>query len=257
MKHIPAIILSTVAAVGGFLAFGQPSGATHSRTPIAAQTPESPVAIELFTSQGCSSCPPADKLAARLVNEENLVIISRPVTYWDRLGWKDTLAREENTSLQRRYALRGLAGRNGVYTPQIVIDGVRGTVGSNEAQVRQFIKQSAKAKAALALRPQDDGSVIVGIAGQAPSRAELTLVALDSHETVKIGRGENGGREVSYTNVLLDETNLGAWSGGQAAITIRPELLALPGADRYALLLRGENAGPILAARYVARGGEK
>ncbi|WP_432201447.1 DUF1223 domain-containing protein [Erythrobacter sp. W53] len=252
---IPATILGTLATVGVFLTFGAPSTALMAG-PILVETPETPVAIELFTSQGCSSCPPADRVAAKLAKEENLVVISRPVTYWDRLGWKDTLAREENTKLQRDYAFQGLSGRNGVYTPQVVVDGQRGTVGSNEAIVRQYIKQSAKAPAALALRPQDDGSVIIGVAGDTSKAAHLTLVALDSHVSVKIGRGENGGRTVNYTNVVVDETRLGEWNGGKASFTITPNQLSHIGADRYALLLRSKNAGPILAARYVVRGEE-
>ena len=96
-----------------------------------------PVLVELFTSQGCSSCPPADRLAARLAPEPGVVVISRPVTYWDRLGWKDTLARPENTDLQRAYARRTLAGRNGVYTPQTVVDGEFGAVGSQESRLRR------------------------------------------------------------------------------------------------------------------------
>ena len=100
-------------------------GTTAEKATSAATDRHHPVLLELFTSQGCSSCPPADRLAERLTKEPGLLVISRPVTYWDRLGWKDTLAREENTQLQRAYAARGLAGENGVFTPQIVIDGNR------------------------------------------------------------------------------------------------------------------------------------
>ncbi len=97
-----------------------------------------PVAVELFTSQGCSSCPPADVLMSKLAREPNIVVLTRPVTYWDKLGWKDTLAREENTSLQRSYAARGGEG-SGVYTPQAMVQGRMAAVGSNEGQLRRLI----------------------------------------------------------------------------------------------------------------------
>lgn len=213
-----------------------------------AEPPAQPVLIELFTSQGCSSCPPADALAAKLSGEPNLVVITRPVTYWDRLGWKDTLAREENTSLQRAYAARGLAGNNGVYTPQIVVDGTRGTVGSNAAQIRQFIKQSANAPAAIAYSPRGEGYSI-GVAGA--GRAELVLLALSAHENVKIGSGENGGRQIAYTNVLRSERKLADWQGGKLTVPLTSTQLRTPGADRYALVLREANGGKVLAARML------
>src|SRR3546814_2316327 len=100
--------------------------------------------IELFTSQGCSSCPPADALFAKLAKDPGIVAISRPVTYWDRLGWKDTLARPENTALQRAYAARNIAGA-GVYTPQAVVQGGAGTVGSREGEIRTLAAQAASA----------------------------------------------------------------------------------------------------------------
>lgn len=175
-------------------------GALLAAKPAAA--PSQPVLVELFTSQGCSSCPPADALAGKLATEASLVVVTRPVTYWDRLGWKDTLGREENTALQRAYAARGLAGNTGVYTPQIVVDGARATVGSNGAQVRQLIGQSRDALAAIAAKPISGGRLAIGIAGPEKARGELMLLALSSRETVRIGSGENGGRRIDYTNVV-------------------------------------------------------
>ncbi len=110
---------------------------------VAAATPaaSAPVAIELFTSQGCSSCPPADAALARLAQDPGVVAITRPVTYWDALGWKDTLAREENTRLQRGYAARQQS--HSVYTPEAVVQGEAGTVGSREAEVRRMVAAAA------------------------------------------------------------------------------------------------------------------
>jgi len=212
-----------------------------------------PVLIELFTSQGCSSCPPADHLAARLAREAGLVVVSRPVTYWHRLGWKDTLALAENTRLQRAYAASGLAGRNGVYTPQAVIAGSAGLVGADEAGIRaQLAAARQRQGAALRVRRLADGGYAVGIAGRAPQPAELVLLAVTRRAEVAIGRGENGGRAVAYANVLRAETRLGAWWGGRRAVTIAPRQLAAAGADRHALVLRVPDGGAVLAATWLS-----
>lgn len=216
----------------------------------AADAAASPVLVELFTSQGCSSCPPADALAEKLAKEEGLVVVSRPVTYWDRLGWKDTLAREDNSRLQRAYAQRGIAGKNGVYTPQIVIDGKRGTVGSNEALVRQYIGHERKAPAAISARTLEDGSLAVGVAG-AGTDAELVLLAMRSHVTVRIGAGENGNRAIGYTKVVVDEQVVAEWAGGKQGVHVKADRLKAPRADRYALVLREKDAGPVLASRLI------
>ncbi|MEM8724626.1 MAG: DUF1223 domain-containing protein, partial [Pseudomonadota bacterium] len=208
--------------------------------------------LELFTSQGCSSCPPADRLAAKFDKEPKFVVISRPVDYWDRLGWKDTFASPENTDRQRAYSRRGLGGYNGVYTPQSVVDGLLGEVGSNERTIRRYAGQAAKAKrAAIRIRKLDSGGYGVGIAGSSSGQAELTLTAVARSETVAIGRGENGGRKVTYTNVLIDERRIADWSGGSASLRIEPHQLRVQGADRYAVILREPNAGRVLAARWL------
>lgn len=210
-----------------------------------------PVLVELFTSQGCSSCPPADELAVKLAHEAGLVVVTRPVTYWDRLGWKDSLAREENTILQRAYAARGLAGRNGVYTPQVVIDGVRGAVGSNAMQIRQLIRQSADAPAAIAVRARPDGALAVGVGGPAKAHGEIILIALSSRETVNIGSGENGGRRIDYANVVRGERKLADWRGGKLSLVVPTAWLRTRGADRHALVLRNVDGGAVHAARMV------
>lgn len=211
-----------------------------------------PVLLELFTSQGCSSCPPADRLAERLANEPGLVVISRPVTYWDRLGWKDTLASEANTELQRAYAATGLSGQNGVYTPQLVIDGRYGTVGSREDEVRSgIVSHGGKGSAAIRVRDLGAKGIAVGIDGTAARPAELVLVAARRKAEVAIGRGENSGRKISYINVLRGEQRLSTWDGGKASLVIAPDKLRQAGADAYALVLREPDGGKVLAARWL------
>ncbi|MEL7219134.1 MAG: DUF1223 domain-containing protein, partial [Pseudomonadota bacterium] len=236
----------TVFVGAGVALFPQASGA-QSYT-----APTEPVLIELFTSQGCSSCPPADRLAKRLDKEEGLVVISRPVTYWDYLGWKDSLALEENTELQRAYAERGLAGYNGVYTPQSVISGAIGEVGSRERAVRQMISRAAANRdAALRVRGNETRGFGIGLAGETERPAELILMGVDAHAEIDIGRGENRGRRIAYTNVLKGERKLASWRGGSASHVIEASILNMTGADRYAVVLRETGAGRVLAARWL------
>lgn len=211
-----------------------------------------PVLIELFTSQGCSSCPPADRLAARIAGDSDLVVIARPVTYWDRLGWKDTLAREANTDLQQAYARAGLAGRNGVYTPQMVVDGIFGAVGSREGDVRGGVTQyGGRGGAAIRVNNLGAAGFGIGLGGETDRAAELVLIAVTRKVDVGIGRGENSGRTVTYTNVVRDERRVATWQGGKASHVVTPDQLAVSGADAHALVLRQTDGGKVLAARWL------
>jgi hypothetical protein len=233
-------LLIIIAALASLGAAGPPAPAILT-----------PVAVELFTSQGCSSCPPADALAERLAREPNIILLTRPVTYWDRLGWKDTLAREENTQLQHDYAARGGTG-SGVYTPQIMVQGATGVVGSEEAAVRRLI-QAEKQQPGPGLRAEvtADGGRTVTINGATRSPSTITLIALKSEVVVRIGSGENGGRTVRYTNIVRSEAPVGRWTGGPMTFTIAGRQMQVTGADRYALILRDGPAGRIVAARYL------
>jgi hypothetical protein len=214
-----------------------------------APAPVTPVAVELFTSQGCSSCPPADALMEQLAQQPNIVAITRPVTYWDRLGWKDTLAREDNTRLQQSYASKGLAGA-GVYTPQIVVQGESGAVGSHREVVSRLIAaEKARPGPGISATMAADGGrqVFVGN-GQAGA---LSLIALKAEVVVRIGSGENGGRTVRYSNVFLGEQALGRWDGKATTLVIPGSAFATRGADRHALIIRAGTAGRIVAARYL------
>jgi hypothetical protein len=251
---------TALALLAGIAAIGAAFTAVSQGTPVQAQSGGNvpsptgePVLIELFTSQGCSSCPPADKVAAKIAPSPGLVVISRPVTYWDRLGWKDTLAKEANTNLQQAYARRGLEGRNGVYTPQAVVNGRFGTVGSGELNVRRGVAHNSGAGNA-AIRVNDLGAegYGVGLGGDTAGQAELVLVAITRDVEVAIGSGENGGRAVTYTNVLRDEQAIASWNGGKASHVVSPAQLKVKGANRYALILREPGGGPVLAARWLS-----
>ncbi len=209
-----------------------------------------PVVIELFTSQGCSSCPPADMLASRLAKDDSLLVISRPVTYWDRLGWKDTLARPQNTALQRAYASKGNEG-SGVYTPQIVVNGGDGAVGSREGDIRSIVRRARVGGPEITVDKDDRGQFIVTISGKSAHMASVSLLALSSSETVSVGRGENGGRKSHYVNVVKSETNLGSWRGDDVSFPITNDNFQVFGADKYAVILQRPGAGPIIGAKLL------
>lgn len=201
-----------------------------------------PVVVELFTSQGCSSCPPADALITRLAREPGVVAITRPVTYWDGLGWKDTLARPGNTDLQRAYDARQLPG-GGVYTPEAVIQGRYGAIGSDERQIRSRIAQARRLGGPTLTV---NGRQLTVSGGQ--GHARIQLISLQPMVSVHIGRGENGGREVRYADVLTGETTIGSWSGGTMHFRLPADARAT---GRAAILLRAGPAGPILAAKLL------
>lgn len=248
---IRLILALTLIICAALTAISQPTaGSAQSGTPRPAS---GPVFVELFTSQGCSSCPPADRLAEKLAREKGLILISRPVDYWDRLGWKDTLASPANTALQRAYARRGLAGYNGVYTPQTVIAGAFGEVGSDEGVLRSQIRAEKRLgnAAALSVQRVDGRGFAVGLAGKADRPAQLWLLSVSSQENIAIARGENRGRTVRYTNALIREERLMTWNGGKQGVAIAALRLAVPGADRYAVVLREPDGGQVLAARWL------
>jgi hypothetical protein len=246
-------VIAVLGAASLGLSQGAPSAAPKSGPGPAVAVSGEPVLLELFTSQGCSSCPPADALAEKLSANPGLVVISRNVTYWDRLGWKDTLGKESNTALQQRYASRGLEGRNGVYTPQLVVAGAYGVVGSRADEVASGVKQyGGRSDAAIRIVPQAGGGYAINLSGTGTGKAELVLVAVTRKVEVCIGSGENGGRSVTYPNVLRSERRLSDWAGGAASVTLAATQLRVPGADRYALVLRQPDGGKVLAARWVA-----
>jgi hypothetical protein len=172
--------------------------------------------IELFTSQGCSSCPPADKLLAQFAADPSLIPISLPIDYWDYLGWKDTLADPRNSARQRAYS--HTRGDREVYTPQVVVNGTLHAVGSDKEAIESAILQSRKDAATLSLPVSmnvADGRVLVRVAdgrsGQPP--AEVWICGLLKAATVAIGRGENSGKTITYHNVARRWVKLGSWTG--------------------------------------------
>jgi hypothetical protein len=170
--------------------------------------------IELFTSQGCSSCPPADKLAADYARDPSVIMMSLAVDYWDYLGWKDTLALSGHSNRQRAYAK--VRGDRQVYTPQAVIDGALHAVGSDKPAIEQAIRKERDQALTLPVTMTQDGdklSVQVPASKDEHGQAEVWLCPITRSVPVTISRGENNGHTFTYTNVVRRWIKLGDWSG--------------------------------------------
>ncbi len=181
--------------------------------PAAAQEPRA--VVQLFTSQGCSSCPPADRLMGQLAQDPTLITMSLPVDYWDYLGWKDTLALHGNSTLQRDYAVT--RGDREVYTPQAVINGVVHALGSDKGAIENAIASTrGQHPCALPVKLSvAGGNVTVHVpAATGPHKSgEVWLFPITDEARVKIGRGENRGRTIVYRNVVRRWVKLGEWNG--------------------------------------------
>lgn len=168
-----------------------------------------PVVVELFTSQSCSSCPPADRVLGELAEKDNVIALSCNVTYWNHLHWKDTLSRGFCTDRQRDYAR--IKSKRGPYTPQVVINGDAETVGSRRGQVNKLV-DSAKPIQAIEITP-DQNAINIALPDLSDGDYKLLLFAFDGEHTQSIPSGENRGRTVTYTNPVSDLQNLGRWNG--------------------------------------------
>jgi hypothetical protein len=172
--------------------------------------------IELFTSQGCSSCPAADKLIGEYARDPSIIALSLAVDYWDYLGWKDTLALHGHSTRQRAYAKA--RGDRQVYTPQAVIDGSLHALGSDKAAIERAIQQARAQGEPLTLpvtmvQSGDKLTVTVPAAQNEQGQAEVWLCPITKSVPVSIGRGENSGHTITYTNVVRRWIKLGDWTG--------------------------------------------
>jgi hypothetical protein len=204
--------------------------------------------LELFTSQGCSSCPPADKLLAQLADDSEFLVLSLPVDYWDRLGWKDTFAKHAFT--ERQYAYARIRGDGQVYTPQVVVNGSEHANGANRRAIDASAETTTPPRLPVAVkRAGEDIEVTVAATGSGSPRATVVLLPFFGSREVAIGRGENAKRKIAYTNVVREIIPLGEWSG--AAVSFKAKLPNDAGYDGVVVLVQEgtvDNPGPILGA---------
>jgi hypothetical protein len=210
-----------------------------------------PVLVELFTSQGCSSCPQADQLMGELQKRDDVVALSFNVDYWDYIGWRDTLARHENTMRQQSY--EKMLPSHRVYTPQMVVDGALDVVGNQRTDVVEAITHRVSevaGKRALITLSGTGETLQVKIAAMGGVKAPATvwLAHTLSSRTVNIGAGENTGRVITYSNVVRDFAAVGKWSG--EALTLELPAHGAQGdlTDGVAVWVQSGNPGPVLGA---------
>lgn len=210
-----------------------------------------PVVLELFTSQGCSACPPADKLLAKLARTSGVIALSFHVPYWDHMGWRDPFALPVSVQRQRGYA-RAMKERS-IYTPQLVVQGAAHAVGHDRAAIERLIAASPTAAAitlAVAANSPPTLSVSIPALDLPQGGAQLWLVAFTRNEERQVLDGENAGHLLHHTNVVR-------WAGPVAVVEAVPVELSLraaeaEGADAVALLLQKPRQGPVLAAGQIA-----
>ena len=236
-----AILLSTLAVL--LVALGIP--AAHSQ-----QKP--PVVVELFTSQGCSSCPPADNFLGDLAKRPDVLALAFHVDYWDYIGWKDPYAFHEATERQRKYSRN--FSLSYIYTPQMVVNGVTQGVGSDRIDIDALITKAAAhsvARPSFSLDRKGDGLVVRVGAGETKGPATVWLACYDREQVTKVLRGENGGSTLTNYHVVREFESLGTWKGPAVELSVPDEEVAefMNEPNRgIAVLLQVEGTGQILAA---------
>lgn len=203
--------------------------------------------VELYTSQGCSSCPPADAFLGELAKRPDVLALSFHVDYWDYIGWKDTFASPANTERQREYARRfGLAY---VYTPQMVVHGTAQMTGSNRPAVLNGIAQAKTMPTIDVDLSRNAGGVSVSIgAAKSAEQASVYAVLIDREHLSRIGRGENGGKEIKYSNVVRKLERLTSWNGKAMTVALPIDETSTQDRDACAVIVQSDQSGMILGA---------
>lgn len=207
-----------------------------------------PTVVELFTSEGCSSCPPADAFLGELSRRSGVITLAYHVDYWDGLGWKDPFASAEATERQRTYA-RALALRT-VYTPQMVLDGRFDAVGSDRGAV---LPRLARGSDGVGVEMRRDGatvSITLGMTRQ-PWPMEILALAVSDKVQTTVARGENAGRELTEYSIVQGLYPLGVWNGEATSISL-PVTGALERATSVVVLIQRQGQGPIVGAATAA-----
>ncbi len=215
-------------------------------------TVSSPVVIELFTSQGCSSCPPADRLLEELSARDDILALGYHVDYWDYIGWSDPFASPDSTQRQRAYG-RAFDLRS-VFTPQMVIDGEASVVGSRSRDVHRAVEDAADSReqrvAVTVVQPAPDRLVVtVGAAHYDGEPADIVLVRYDDAHVTEIRRGENRGKTLTDVNVVRQFDVIGQWRGEPMTISANLPLSDIPGG--CAVLVQKRGHGAILGAARI------
>lgn len=251
MKHAYGItgLVAVAAIAGGLSLAAERTGAEPADE--AGRT----VVVELFTSQGCYSCPPAEAFLGELAKRSDVIALEFHVDYWDDLvygaagKWKDPFSSPQSTQRQRRYARSFGTGR--IYTPQMVVDGYLQGVGSNRKEIHSAIrnaKTQVDSPVALEATRDPSGSVILDIDASNGSEASLWLVSFIPSSTTSVLAGENKGKSLTSHNIVKDMVRIDGWNGKSGRVTIPKE--ALVNTQSCAILVQSQDLGPIVSATY-------
>ncbi|WP_245279900.1 thioredoxin family protein [Hyphomicrobium sp. 99] len=209
--------------------------------------------IELFTSQGCSSCPPADALLKTLSDDPSIIALSLPVDYWNYLGWKDTFASPRNTERQRNYARN--RGDGAIYTPQAIVNGVAHVNGASKTAIEQAIDDTSKmgGPAQVPVRFwQERNTLNFAVAGDPPGHnpreATVWLGVVQMTGSVPIKEGENAGKTLTYTNVVRELTPIGIWKGTPLKVQLPRAAMMQADVQKIVVLVQEGRSGPIIGA---------
>jgi hypothetical protein len=216
--------------------------------------------VELFTSQGCSSCPPADKIIGELAKDPSVIALSMPIDYWDYLGWKDTLADSRFSARQKAYS--HMRGDRDVYTPQVVVNGSVHVIGSDRTGIEGAIGDTRKSDGVMSVpvtMTQAGRQMTVSVAASgnagAAMHGEVWICSVSKAVPIAIGRGENRGREVTYYNVVRNLLKVGDWNGSAGSWTVPLENISREGVDAAVVYVQDGNRdkpGAMLGAAYTS-----
>ena len=216
--------------------------------------------VELFTSQGCSSCPPADKIIGELAKDPSVIALSMPIDYWDYLGWKDTLADARFSARQKAYSQ--MRGDRDVYTPQVIVNGSVHLIGSDRAGIEGAIGDTRKNDSVMSVPVSmtlagKQINVSVAPSSKAPfaSHGEVWICSISKAVPISIGRGENSGRQVTYYNVVRNLLKVGDWNGSSGTWTVPLENISREGVDGAVVYVQDgsrDKPGPMLGAAYTS-----
>ncbi|WP_108483257.1 DUF1223 domain-containing protein [Oceaniglobus ichthyenteri] len=209
-----------------------------------AHAEDQPVVVELFTSQGCSSCPPADKLLGELAGRDDVIALALHVDYWDYIGWKDKFAKPAFTKRQKFYAKA--AGARTIYTPQLIVGGKDHVVGYRPMEVAELIQAHRAAPDPVMISASREGGTVrveARVVGTIAGKMVVQLARFSPNETVEIQRGENEGNTYTYHNIVRDWAILGEWDGA-APLTLDAPVPDGP----VAIIIQQAGFGPVVGA---------
>jgi len=213
-----------------------------------AHSDSAPVVVELYTSQGCSSCPPADELLGELTGRDDVIPLSFHVDYWDYIGWKDVFGNRAFTKRQKEYARA--SGHRMVYTPQMIVGGYEHVVGYKPMKLADLIMEHRDRPTLVMMDVSRAGTVVsirIPATPTLPNAMVLELVRYIPEATTQIRKGENAGQTITYYNIVTDLARIGEWDGSQDFAAE----VNLPGEEAAALILQAAGNGPILSAAWV------